>query len=78
MRSSMQLDLYRDFFPTYADLFYRNAILIMKLSNLTTFRAIRVLLLHNQRLKNKQYFSLLLSYCYLYLILHKFWSVFDM
>ena len=52
MRSQVNRTLYWDISHT-CDFFYRNAFLIMKLSNAISFRAIRALLLHNRRLKYK-------------------------
>ena len=44
MRSSMKAALYRDLFPQMLIFFYRNAILSMKLSHPSSFRAIRALI----------------------------------
>ena len=59
------------FFPTHADLFYKNASLIMKLSKPPSFRVIPALIASQSMFEI--YF--LLSYWFLYLILHKFCSV---
>ena len=53
MRSSTKPALYLDSFPTYADFFYRNAFIIMKLSHLPSFRAIRALIASQSTFDNK-------------------------
>ena len=71
MRMSMKTALYQDFSPQNIDFVNRNAFLITKLmSNLPNFRVIQALIAYASQSTFVQ-----VSYCYLYLILHKFWSV---
>ena len=57
-----------------ADFVYRNTFIIIKLSNLPSFRSIRALIASQSTFGKINYciqFIFILSYCYLYLILHK-------
>ena len=71
MRSAMKARPLSGFYHIDAD--YRNAFILMKLSNLLRFRAIRALIASQSTFED---FIFLLSYCYLYLILHRFCGVF--
>ena len=54
----------------------RSAFLLKRLSNLPSFRAIQALIASQSMCEKLNYeFTILFFYCYLYLILHKFWSV---
>ena len=59
-------------FPPKCCFFYRNAFLIMKLSNITSFREIRALIASQSTFEKinccVQKFIFLLSYCYLFLV----------
>ena len=58
------------FFPTHGDFVYRNTFLIMKLGKPPSFIVIRALIASQSTFEIQ-----LLSYCFLYLILHEFCSV---
>ena len=59
-----------EFYRIDAGLFYRNAFLLIKLSNLPSFTLNASQSTFEKKIMNSSFFFLL-SYCYLYLNLHK-------
>ena len=63
------------FIPTHADFFYRNAFLIIKLSNPPSFRAIRAPIASQSTFVINCCLSTFFLFLFLYVILHEFCSV---